>query len=134
MSMHCWQVGLQVLQRNEKVFACYESMWDTIYHSEVGASRAVLDAGFGLDSLMLRYKNVDWRNQSNWGCNGECVPTWLHSRAHWLASRHQAPAKHALSAGSACSLMRTGPKSAADCVRTSCHQSAQLLSRHCHAG
>ena len=47
------------------------SMWDTIYHSEVGASRAVLNAGYTLDSLMLRYKNVDWRNQSNWGCNGE---------------------------------------------------------------
>ena len=49
-------------------------MWDTIYHSEVGASKAVLDAGYTLDSLMLRYKNVDWRNQSNWGCNGECAP------------------------------------------------------------
>ena len=56
------------------MFACYDSMWDTIYHSEVGASKAVLDAGYTLDSLMLRYKNVDWRNQSNWGCNGECVP------------------------------------------------------------
>lgn len=71
------QVGLKILQDNEKVFACYESMWDTIYHSEVGASKAVLDAGFTLDSLMLRYKGVDWRNQSNWGCNGECVPPAL---------------------------------------------------------
>ena len=65
------QAGLKILQEDGKVFACYEDMWDTIYHSEVGASRAVLNAGYTLDSLMLRYKNVDWRNQSNWGCNGE---------------------------------------------------------------
>ena len=46
-------------------------MWDTIYHSEVGASRAILNAGYTLDALMLRYKGVDWRNQSNWHCNAE---------------------------------------------------------------
>ena len=69
------QAGLKVLQDDGKVFACYDDMWDTIYHSEVGASRAVLNAGYTLDSLMLRYKGVDWRNQSNWGCNGECVPS-----------------------------------------------------------
>ena len=67
--MHGGQVGLGVLAADGNVFKCYEDMWDTIYYSEVGASRAVLGAGFSLDSLMLRYKGIDWRNHSNWHCN-----------------------------------------------------------------
>lgn len=75
------QVGLDVLTSDGHVFNCYEDMWDTIYHSEVGASRAILNAGYTLDSLMLRYKGVDWRNQSNWQCNAECAPLLLLSTA-----------------------------------------------------
>lgn len=62
---------MEVLKSDGNVFNCYESMWDTIYHSEVGSSHAVLKAGYTLDSLMLRYQGVDWHNQSNWQCNGE---------------------------------------------------------------
>ena len=63
------QEGLQVLQEDGRVLACYEDMRDTIYYAEVGASAAILDAGYTIDSLMLRYKGIDWRNQSNWDCN-----------------------------------------------------------------
>ena len=38
------------------VFRCYDSIHDTIWHSELGASLAILDAGYNLDSLMLRYQ------------------------------------------------------------------------------
>jgi hypothetical protein len=26
-------------------------------------------AGFGLDSFMMRYQDVDWLDQANWKCN-----------------------------------------------------------------
>lgn len=60
---------MKILQQAGNVFSCYEDMWDTIYFSELGSSLAVLNAGYTIDSLMLRYKGIDWRNQTNWGCN-----------------------------------------------------------------
>ena len=52
---------------------CYGSPFDAKYHSESGASRAVLEAGKNIDSLMLRYGRVDWASKANWQCNGGCV-------------------------------------------------------------
>lgn len=69
------QAGLALLRRDPKVFACHTSPWDAMFHGELGASAAVLSAGFNLDSLMARYQGVDWRQQSNWECNGRCG-TW----------------------------------------------------------
>lgn len=33
----------------------------------------MLDAGYNIDCLMLRYQGVDFRNKDNWECNGRCV-------------------------------------------------------------
>lgn len=63
------QVGLGVLLKDPRVFACYEDMHDTIWYSELGASLAILNAGFNLDSLMTRFRGVDWRDRRFWGCN-----------------------------------------------------------------
>ena len=35
----------------------------------MGSSAAILNAGYNIDSLMLRYQGVDWRDKSHWGCN-----------------------------------------------------------------
>ncbi len=51
------------------MFGCYENLLDTVWHSEVGASKAILDAGYSLDSLMLKYQGVDWSNKAAWRCN-----------------------------------------------------------------
>jgi hypothetical protein len=40
----------------------------------MGSSAAILSAGYNIDSLMLRYQGVDWRNRSNWGCNAGINP------------------------------------------------------------
>ena len=48
------QVGLDLLLQDSQVFACFENMHDTIYHSELGSSKLILDAGFNIDSLMVR--------------------------------------------------------------------------------
>ena len=66
------QVGLDVLRRDGRIFECYGDMADTIFHSELGASNAVLAANFTIDSLMLRYQGVDWTDTANWKCNAGC--------------------------------------------------------------
>ncbi len=38
-------------------------------YAEIGSSAAILDAGYNIDALMLRYQGVDWRDKANWGCN-----------------------------------------------------------------
>ena len=49
------------------------------YHSIMGASAAILEAGFSLDCLMIRYQGIDWTDYANWKCNGRCGPG--HGRA-----------------------------------------------------
>lgn len=58
-----------MLLQDPYVFACHRDRWDTIYYSELGASLAILKAGYNIDSLMLRYQGIDWRNKASWGCN-----------------------------------------------------------------
>ena len=67
------QVGLRVLREDGRVFACHEDILDTVFHAEVGASRAILAANFTLDSLMLKYQGVDWADRANWDCNAGCA-------------------------------------------------------------
>ena len=50
------QIGLAILQRDGKVLACHRSIHDAIWHAELGSSVAILNAGYGLDSLMIRYQ------------------------------------------------------------------------------
>ncbi len=51
------------------MFRCHKSMSSAIYDAEVGASRVIFEAGFTIDSLMLRYRDLDWTDKRNWDCN-----------------------------------------------------------------
>ena len=50
------QVGLDVLRKKGTVLRCYANMAETVTFSEIGMSVAVLEAGYNIDSLMLRYQ------------------------------------------------------------------------------
>ena len=50
------QVGLSVMQRDGHVLECHQVIHDAIWHAELGSSAAILNAGYGLDCLMLRYQ------------------------------------------------------------------------------
>ena len=64
-ALRAWsQVGLEVLRRKGTVLQCYSNMAETVTFSEIGMSLAVLEAGFNIDSLMLRYQ-VTPRIESN---------------------------------------------------------------------
>lgn len=52
------------------MFGCYKDDFD----SALGATLAVLEAGYNIASLMLRYRGVDWRDMSSWDCNRRVNP------------------------------------------------------------
>jgi hypothetical protein len=62
------KTGLAILH-DAGALSCYASYTEVVYHGELGASLAILSAGYNIHSTMLRYQGVDWRNKSNWGCN-----------------------------------------------------------------
>lgn len=68
--------GLAVLLKTQRVFKCWGHIHETIIESEIGASRSIMDAGYTIDSLMLRYQGVDWRDPAvtRHACNGELNP------------------------------------------------------------
>ena len=53
---------------------CYMDDFDAHWHSALGATLAVLEAGYNIASIMLRYKGVDWRDMSTWDCNRRISP------------------------------------------------------------
>lgn len=50
------QVGLQLIAQRGNVLACHKKMSEMVVQSEMGMSSAILEGGFNLDSLMLRYQ------------------------------------------------------------------------------
>lgn len=72
------RVGLDVLKNSGRVFKCYKTMREVVYYSEMGASVAILDAGYNIDSLMLRYQGINWRKLRGYvlefACNGAMNP------------------------------------------------------------
>jgi hypothetical protein len=48
------QIGLKLIMQDKNVFRCYKNIADTIYHSELGSTKAILAAGYNIDSLMVR--------------------------------------------------------------------------------
>lgn len=68
------QVGLGLLQAEGDVLKCYTDIHDAIWYAEIGSSAAILDAGYNIDALMLRYQGVDWRDKATWGCNAGINP------------------------------------------------------------
>ena len=87
------QVGLQVLVNDRHVFECHRQISDAVYNAEVGSSLAILQAGYSIDSLMLRYQGVDWTNPENWQCNDKCAAvimpvSTLSTPALMTQSRH----------------------------------------------
>ena len=68
-----FQVGMRLWLKEGSIFKCYGSQWDSIYYSELGSSLAILRAGFNLDCFMMRYTNVDWRDERSWACNARCA-------------------------------------------------------------
>ena len=75
------QTGLDLIEREPGVLKCHNDTKRLQTWGLMGASRAIFRGGFSIDSFMLRYRGVDWLNQTNWDCNGRCGPVlWCPSQ------------------------------------------------------
>ena len=61
-----------MLRADGNVFACHADREMAVRYGEVGSSAAVLQAGYSLDCLMLRYAGVNWRDPAFSTCNAGC--------------------------------------------------------------
>jgi hypothetical protein len=67
--------GLSLLLKNGDIFTCHQTQVDAIYGGEIPASKVMFDAGFGIDSLMKKYKGYDFRINRNLDCERMENPT-----------------------------------------------------------
>lgn len=67
------QVGLKLLQ-DAGSFECYPTWREAKVKGEVAASAAILNGGYNLDCLMLRYQDIDWKDNSKWRCGNMIAP------------------------------------------------------------
>ena len=49
------RVGLGTLLADGRVLACHADRWQARYFSEVGSAHVLLQAGFNIDCLMIRW-------------------------------------------------------------------------------
>lgn len=71
--------GLGVLLGTQRVFRCWGHIHETIIESELGASMAIMKAGYTIDSLMLRYQ-VGAGGRGGWvggGARSCCDTRWV---------------------------------------------------------
>lgn len=57
------------------VFDCKKNKVDAILTGEYKFSKVLLDNGLNIDSLLLKYGEIDWRKKENWECNNRLHPT-----------------------------------------------------------
>jgi hypothetical protein len=53
---------------------CHDDRPAAVFFGEIGASLAVLEAGYTIDSFQMRYQGVDWKDKTNWECNHAVTP------------------------------------------------------------
>lgn len=81
VSPHVWATdaeGWQLLANEPGVFRCHGSKWESRYHSDAGASLAMLKNGWTIDCLLTRYQGIDWTSTSSWQCNQRVRPDFEH--------------------------------------------------------
>ena len=81
VSPHAWATdatGWGILTSDPKIFQCHANIWEQKYYADVGASLAILRAGWTLDTLLTRYQEVDWTAAQSWSCNQRVRPDYEH--------------------------------------------------------
>lgn len=53
----------------------FSSRDGVIVRGEYALSSHILEHGYNIDTLLLKYKGIDWRNRSNWRCNNNIHPS-----------------------------------------------------------
>lgn len=76
------QAGLDIIKRKGTVLKCHKDMSEMVTLSEIGMSTAILEAGFNLDSLQLRYQVPLIVRDHDWTAHRTITLTQPHLCAH----------------------------------------------------
>ena len=68
-----------MLRDTGSVLTCHTSRDSAVFNAEIGASVAILAAGFNIASFLTRYAGVDFREERARSCNGRASPLGAHS-------------------------------------------------------
>ena len=68
-----------MLNATGTVLMCHASRDSAVLEGEMGASRAILKAGYNIASFLVKYSGVDFRSARAQGCNGRVSPLGIHS-------------------------------------------------------
>lgn len=75
---YLWTMDRQTVEwflENSTILGCHRSMTDTIHKGEIAASQMILNAGYGIDSLMVKYQGIDFRYNQSKKCLHRLNPT-----------------------------------------------------------
>ena len=50
----CLQAALKIIRRDAEITKCYWDKWDSTWYGELGATSAILNAGYNIDSFIHR--------------------------------------------------------------------------------
>ena len=53
------QRALRLIRRDPEITRCYWDKWDSTWYGELGATKAILNAGYNIDCLIHRYFNFN---------------------------------------------------------------------------
>ena len=79
---YLWAMSLETfdfLLKNSSVFTCHQTMDDAINKGEIAASQLLLHSGFGIDSLMTKFRGIDLRSNFAEKCANRLNPTQTHT-------------------------------------------------------
>lgn len=60
---------------NDNVFSCKRNKVDAIITGEYGFAYSLIKNKLNIDTLLLKYGSIDWRDKKNWDCNKNLHPT-----------------------------------------------------------
>ncbi len=61
-------------QADSSIFECHKNTHISTVRAEYGLTRAMLKNGYNIDTLLVRYGRVDWRDKATWKCNNYSDP------------------------------------------------------------
>jgi hypothetical protein len=67
--------ALEIVRKNGTSFQQHANKKKAILSGEYNMTRTLLAHGVGIDCLLSAYQGVDWRKESEWGCNSMVHPS-----------------------------------------------------------
>jgi hypothetical protein len=80
--------AVQVAWAKKSVFSCHANKEHAIFHGELGFSQALLNNSMNLDTLLLKYGNVNWLDKKNWNCNNNEMPIYKDKYGEEMITIH----------------------------------------------